>query len=489
MKTKIYNSLFSKTMIILFCLFIAINPFFQPKRVEANPVVLFGAVGLITMGLIGAGYIRDAAYTPEQQNQINEKATQYLQEAFPDPIDYNKQMNILQNLNEKAINGEDIDWSKYSGKALYAVLKGVVDVVWPNSNSNMVDPPTDTESLYSYIGQVNGVHYYYGMNSSSSMIKDGTYSYAVSGLKTKSRFDNGNAKYYFIRLGAPVSMKSKYPSNYVGGVLYYLNSDGQIKNCDSMHLNTSYDFGTSCGVLGFTRIGATSQLLNYLNGSMSFADITAKTANKVKLPTRLPQTVINNINNYIDGSTENLIVNPTPEELPTLPDGYNPNTDDLINLPGYEDVTLDQPGSEAPEPTPTPTPPEPTPEYNGDKWVNPIGDFMDGLLKFMKAAFVPTLSLNLDALNSMPDNLSEKFPFSLPGDLIRLFSVFQAEPVPFAFDWELDFTAVGAGKIPIKGDLSMFDEYAPLFRNLAFIAFIIGLAWKTFGMFFGGGDE
>ena len=131
MKTKIYNSLFSKTMIILFCLFIAINPFFQPKRVEANPVVLFGAVGLITMGLIGAGYIRDAAYTPEQQNQINEKATQYLQEAFPDPIDYNKQMNILQNLNEKAINGEEVDWSKYSGKALYAVLKGVVDVVWP----------------------------------------------------------------------------------------------------------------------------------------------------------------------------------------------------------------------------------------------------------------------------------------------------------------------------------------------------------------------
>ena len=220
-------------------------------------------------------------------------------------------------------------------------------------------------------------------------------------------------------------------------------------------------------------------------------NITAKTANKIKLPTRLPQTVINNINNYIDGSTENLIINPTPEELPTLPDGYNPNTDDLINLPGYEDVTPDQEPTDMPDPTPTPVEPTPTPEgdYNGDRWVNPIGDFMDGLLKFMKAAFVPTLSLNLDALNSMPDNLSEKFPFSLPGDLVRLFSVFQAEPVPFAFDWEIDFTAVGAGKIPIKGDLSMFDEYAPLFRNLAFIAFIIGLAWKTFGMFFGGGDE
>ncbi|WP_278581601.1 hypothetical protein [Eubacterium callanderi] len=462
MKTKIYNSLFSKTMIILFCLFIAINPFFQPKRVEANPVVLFGAVGLITMGLIGAGYIRDAAYTPEQQNQINEKATQYLQEAFPDPIDYNKQMNILQNLNEKAINGEEVDWSKYSGKALYAVLKGVVDVVWPFTVPD------------NFIGTINR-YYILALKDGEGLLLEVDKS-TVNGCPSINYLSSDNYGWNRYRC----SSFNQRPSN---GIIFYhyIKEGGHIyKEGPTIYPDSDFYFSSNNAFI--------KKMLTSSN-VQKVPNITAKTANKVKLPTRLPQTVINNINNYYNGDTENLTIALTPEELPTLPDGYNPNTDDLINLPGYEDVTPDQEPSGDPEPTPTPTPPEPTPEYNGDRWVNPIGDFMDGLLKFMKAAFVPTLSLNLDALNSMPDNLSEKFPFSLPGDLVRLFSVFQAEPVPFAFDWEIDFTPVGAGKIPIKGDLSMFDEYAPLFRNLAFIAFIIGLAWKTFGMFFGGGDE
>lgn len=478
MKTKIYNSLFSKTMIILFCLFIAINPFFQPKRVEANPVVLFGAVGLITMGLIGAGYIRDAAYTPEQQNQINEKATQYLQEAFPDPIDYNKQMNILQNLNEKAINGEDIDWSKYSGKALYAVLKGVVDVVWPYKMTDAQENQLLSGGVY-FLGCVgNTAISYTTQNYKGKPIFNFAQNYGSNVLFNMGNVKSAPAKLIFYNLNIQTG---RWQNSYGGGdssrVTWATYETGYLYNVGNYVLNVPKD-------------GPIAKILLGGSNHTNVPNISKKVANKVKLPTRLPQTVINNINNYIDGSTENLIVNPTPEELPTLPDGYNPNTDDLINLPGYEDVTPDQEPSTDPEPTPTPEPtPEPTPDYNGDHWVNPIGDFMDGLLKFMKAAFVPTLSLNLDALNSMPDNLSEKFPFSLPGDLVRLFGVFQAEPVPFAFDWEMDFTSVGAGKIPIKGDLTMFDKYAPLFRNLAFIAFIIGLAWKTFGMFFGGGDE
>lgn len=489
MDMKIYRNIHLRVISILMCLLLAVIPFFHPKKVNANPAIVFvGIISILATGMIAGKYVSDTVLTPEQINNANDYCTANLQTAFPDPAEYNKQLTALQNLDNDIRAGKDIDWSKYSGKALYAVLKGVVDVVWPNSNSNMVEPPTDTESLYSYIGQVNGVHYYYGMNSSSSMIKDGTYSYAVSGLKTKSRFDNDNTKYYFIHLGAPVSMKSKYPSNYVGGVLYYLNSDGQIKNCDSMHLNTSYDFGTSCGVLGFTRIGATSQLLNYLNGSMSFADITAKTANKVKLPTRLPQTVINNINNYIDGSTENLIVNPTPDELPQLPEGYNPVTDDLPDLPGYEDVTPDQEPTTDPEPTPTPPDPTPTPpEYNGDEWVNPIGNFFDGLLKFMKAAFVPTLSLDLSALSNMPENFTDKFPFSLPSDIVSIFGVINADPVAPSFSFTFPLSYVGGEDMDASFNLDNFNDAAAVIRSLLLLVVVVLLAWKTYGLV--GGDS
>lgn len=470
-----------KSTAILLSLFLFIIPFFQPKKVKAvigvDDAIL---AATIATALIAGRYVQtNVLYTPEQMNQINEKWTANLQTAFPDPDDYNHQMNVLQNLNQKLLNGEEVDWSKYSGKALYAVLKGVVDVVWPEQGTGSI---THGKNL-KYIGTAFGYEYYV---ASDIKVSYTGWNYAD--------LDNQSGDYdCFV----------KNDVSYLNTRIHWKNlKTGEEDGCTSSTAITLLVWPNKIRIYRFTGGLTDKQYGIYsifnvpgvsypsVSNPQYVPNINAKTANKVKLPTRLPQTVINNINNYIDNSTENLIIAPTTDELPTLPDNYNPVTDDLINLPGYEDVTPDQEPSTDPEPTPTPEPtPEPTPDYNGDRWVNPIGDFMDGLLKFMKAAFVPTLSLNLDALNSMPDNLSEKFPFSLPGDLVRLFGVFQAEPVPFAFDWEMDFTSVGAGKIPIKGDLTMFDKYAPLFRNLAFIAFIIGLAWKTFGMFFGGGDE
>lgn len=481
MELKIKRNVSLKVISVLLSLLIAIMPFFQPKRVQANPLIVGAAcIASILLGMKAAGYANNIILTPEQMTATNEELTANLQAVFPDPTEYNKQLNALQNLDNDLKAGKDIDWSKYSGKALYAVLKGVVDVVWPTI-------PEDESQGRTLLGTYGNNRLYVTLNPETTEGMWPTIKIPYFPLTGWYFEDYGSYKNCIVN-----NVIAKDGKRYAG---FYVD----IVGSSNYRINRPGSFGFSFFVSPFPdwSVGLDNDLiltkfLGLATGdqtSIYRPDFKNKLPNKVKLPTRLPQTVINNITNYIDGSTENLIVNPTLDELPQLPEGYNPNTDDLPDLPGYEDVTPDQPGSEAPEPTPTPTPPEPTPEYNGDKWVNPIGDFMDGLLKFMKAAFVPTLSLNLDALNSMPDNLSEKFPFSLPGDLIRLFGIFQAEPVPFAFDWEVDFTSVGAGKIPIKGDLSMFDEHAPLFRNLAFIAFIIGLAWKTFGMFFGGGDE
>lgn len=475
MEIKITKKIILRILALLLCFYLAIIPFFQPKKVKANPLAGIAIVGVgVMVGMIGTRFVNQAFVPADKVNEINEKTTTYLQEAFPDPVEYNKQLGIIENLGNDLLAGKDIDWSKYSGKALYAVLKGVVDVVWPTTMTE--DQLAALPNYYIFMGYTGNVAVFISYEASQ-----------FNGFPVFTLIDTtADRHYYNMSNLTPKSTSINVYAYNISSNRWY-NPYGGTNSSPSIYSTPSAGYTAPYGnrTLFLNKDNYLDMVLSGQN-TQKVPNISAKTANKLKLPTRLPQTVINNINNFIDGSTENLIVNPTPEELPTLPEGYNPNTDDLINLPGYEDVTPDQPGSEAPEPTPTP---EPTPEYNGDKWVNPIGDFMDGLLKFMKAAFVPTLSLNLDALNSMPDNLSEKFPFSLPGDLVRLFSVFQAEPVPFAFDWEVDFTSVGAGKIPIKGDLSMFDEYAPLFRNLAFIAFIIGLAWKTFGMFFGGGDE
>ncbi|MCB6569169.1 hypothetical protein LI142_06595 [Eubacterium limosum] len=475
MNVKISRFVNLKILAVTLAVIIAIMPFFQPKKVQASPL-LIGIVALLTTGMIAGGYARDTILTPEQINNANDYCTANLQAAFPDPAEYNKQLGILQNLDNDIKAGKDIDWSKYSGKALYAVLKGVVDVVGPTQEQAVV---TDNEYFFSYYYD-GYITWKPGRNWIVSKKPSWPYRCAGTNYATGQSFDSlgiGEKKNHHPMTGTVDAQLFFYGSS--GKKSLYFYSDTYYFKDEIMPIYRPLD-------------GMDPYCKNVLLGGNGYLvpNITAKTANKVKLPTRLPQTVINNINNYYNGDTENLTIAPTPEELPTLPDGYNPVTNDLPDLPGYVDVTPDQEPTTDPEPTPTPPDPTPTPpEYNGDEWVNPIGDFFDGLLKFMKAAFIPTLSLNLDALSAVPDNLGEKFPFSLPSDIIGMVTMFQAEPVPIEISFNIPTHIFGYQDIPIKGDTSFMDDYMPAIRNLIFLLFLFSLAWSTFNMFFGGGDD
>lgn len=454
------RNVFTRGIVLAFCLFLAVLPFFQPKKVQASPLLL-GITALLTTGMIAGRYVQtNVLYTPEQMNQINEKWTENLQAAFPDPADYNQQMNVLQNLNQKLLNGEEVDWSKYSGKALYAVLKGVVDVVWPFTVPD------------NFIGTINS-YYILALKDGEGLLLEVDKS-TVNGCPSINYLSSDNYGWNRYRC----SSFNQRPSN---GIIFYhyIKEGGHIyKEGPTIYPDSDFYFSSNNTFI--------KKMLTSSN-VQKVPNMTAKTANKVKLPTRLPQTVINNINNYIDGSTENLIINPTPEELPQLPEGYNPNTDELPDLPGYEDVTPDQEPTTGPEPTPTPPDPTPTPpEYNGDEWVNPIGNFFDGLLKFMKAAFIPTLSLNLDALNTVPDNLGSKFPFCLPGDIVNVLTMFVAEPQPPPVKLVLPFSVLGGQDQEFEADISVIDDKMETIRTLIFLMFLVGLAWFLFDHYMGG---
>lgn len=454
------RNVFTRGIVLAFCLFLAVLPFFQPKKVQASPLLL-GITALLTTGMIAGRYVQtNVLYTPEQMNQINEKWTENLQAAFPDPADYNQQMNVLQNLNQKLLNGEEVDWRKYSGKALSAVLKGVVDVVWPFTVPD------------NFIGTINS-YYILALKDGEGLLLEVDKS-TVNGCPSINYLSSDNYGWNRYRC----SSFNQRPSN---GIIFYhyIKEGGHIyKEGPTIYPDSDFYFSSNNTFI--------KKMLTSSN-VQKVPNMTAKTANKVKLPTRLPQTVINNINNYIDGSTENLIINPTPEELPQLPEGYNPNTDELPDLPGYEDVTPDQEPTTDPEPTPTPPDPTPTPpEYNGDEWVNPIGNFFDGLLKFMKAAFIPTLSLNLDALNTVPDNLGSKFPFCLPGDIVNVLTMFVAEPQPPPVKLVLPFSVLGGQDQEFEADISVIDDKMETIRTLIFLMFLVGLAWFLFDHYMGG---
>ncbi|WP_195539249.1 hypothetical protein [Eubacterium maltosivorans] len=483
MVIKISKSIFLKFIAILLCLFIAVMPFFQPKKVLANPVIgILGIAAGISVGMAGMHFIDKVIYTPEQLNEINDNFTANLQAAFPDPAEYNKQLTTLQNLDNDIRAGKDIDWSKYSGKALYAVLKGVVDVVWPNSEYQSESNILNNYKYYSSVGNYD--LYYFNLKY---MGKE------FDLPRTMWNVDNYDGTQYRLRYpktdGGRYQLAELFAS--VNRITGNVETSGQFycylhKDTNELNEATGYfSFTSELGKAVFASLGIASFNQNVAN----VQNIKSKTANKVKLPTRLPQSVINNINNYIDNSTENLIIAPTVDELPTLPDNYNPNTDELPDIPGYVDVTPDQEPTTDPDPTPTPTPePTPTPpEYNGDEWVNPIGNFFDGLLKFMKAAFVPTLSLDLSALSNMPENFTDKFPFSLPSDIVSIFGVINADPVAPSFSFTFPLSYVGGEDMDASFNLDAFNDAAAVIRSLLLLVVVVLLAWKTYGLV--GGDS
>lgn len=469
MEMKINKNIYLKLIAVLLCIYIAISSFCQPKKVYANPVLLGGIAITLIAGMIAAGYARDAVVPAERLNELNEQATANLQSAFPNPAEYNQQLGILENLSNDLLAGKDVDWSKYSGKAIYAISKAVIDVLYPYSH---VVPVNEM-----FLGSVGSYSFtFQGIETGSiDLYQDACFPLTTPGWQTDS--------------DGPVLLNRKLFKSGQTLIVGYKKL-GYIKLYQSDSLKNG-------ALLWADSSGANAVVMNFYGGSnvqflptyQSFfighqnvqyvPNITAKTTNKVKLPTRLPPSVINNYNNYIDGSVENLIINPTEDELPQLPDNYNPVTDDPPDLDGYQDVTPDQEPSDTPDPTPTSTPTPSTPEYDGSSWIKPIGDFFAGLLSFLKDALIPTQTVDFSPLQNMSTDFANKFPFSLPGDIGKLFGVLQAEPRRPEFQMTFDLSKVGVPGDPIVWDLKFeqWDGAAAIVKTALYIGFLIGLVF------------
>lgn len=79
-------------------------------------------------------------------------------------------------------------------------------------------------------------------------------------------------------------------------------------------------------------------------------------------------------------------------------------------------------------------------------------------------------------INWSIEGLGEKFPFSIPFDLIAFFTVLNAEPEIPEIQGTID---LGLVQWDIDWDLEEFNSLASLLRNLEFIGFCIALALIT----------
>ena len=139
-------------------------------------------------------------------------------------------------------------------------------------------------------------------------------------------------------------------------------------------------------------------------------------------------------------------------DLPGILDGVIGGT---IPWPDIIDIIKDLPVDPTPEPKPEPEP-KPDPELPEIPAVLPQG-----------------------VLDKLKD-LSGKFPFCIPFDLVDCFKSFGSNEVAEAPKWDLTFRIPGTNKdYEFSVDLSMFDKYISIFRSGVLILFLIGLILGT----------
>lgn len=77
-------------------------------------------------------------------------------------------------------------------------------------------------------------------------------------------------------------------------------------------------------------------------------------------------------------------------------------------------------------------------------------------------------------------DLSGKFPFCIPFDLVDCYKSFATKDNAEAPKWDIDFTIPGTNQeYHFSVDLAMFDKYIPIFRSGVLILFFIGLLLAT----------
>lgn len=89
----------------------------------------------------------------------------------------------------------------------------------------------------------------------------------------------------------------------------------------------------------------------------------------------------------------------------------------------------------------------------------------------------PDFDFNIPDLNWSLGDLSQKFPFSIPFDLVAFYTLLNADPVAPAIDANIPLGGFYTWRF--QADFSQFDNYAVIIRNVEYIGFVVTLIYIT----------
>lgn len=510
-----------RVLAFLMVFFVLISPFYGLKKVKANPVAIGGSaiVALILSGLAAQGLISgEYKVTAAQLTQINDLAQAQL------ALEGATAVAAAQKLGDALAAGVESAKIKAfaTGGVIWAFLSAIQEVLFPDRSISESELPSSIKgNLFATIGDYN---FYCEVFDSALLAK--------APFPVYGGWRIGNIASYGTQLGYISKYKgfSSYTpinicfvcvlntlTNNQSGFLYYDNGGGMI----CMWRDSVYDAAEFTPIMdALLNVSATPENVVYDNSYVS----NLQYHDSITVPTVLPQTVINNINNW-DGTSDLVLAPPLPYDVP--------DDESLVVDPTY--------GGEVIDPT---DPVDPPAEEEGislpwlsallallglgkltgidegvlsgidsivDGISSTIQDVIDGVKttagEWATAATVaitsaisgiqsgissiadtishafdpPSKDIDWDKLKNSGSIIFTKFPFSIPADLKFLVGLLVSDPQAPKWTVVFPFSIAGdwAQDAEFVLDFSVIDGFMVIVRNIELLAFIFGMVFMT----------
>lgn len=514
-----------RVLAFLMVFFVLISPFYGIKKVKANPVAIGGSaiVALILSGLAAQGLISgEYKVTAAQLTQINDLAQAQL------ALEGATAVAAAQKLGDALAAGAESAKIKAlaTGGVIYAFLQAIQDTLFSTDVTKDTSLlPVDSQFIAQNVRY--GMFYSYNTEYFSSMpvmsllgIAGNTYYFTCSNIKIKNPVIYSN---YANAIKFSVYDKTKESFLVLDGSTYY-HSLSLSYTWPPSAISPNKAFVLSL-VPTYGPQTCQSILIDLLVGSHYTSEATTISKQEnITIPTVLPSTVSDNINNW-DGTSDLVLAPPFPYDIP--------DDESLVVDPTY--------GGEVIDPT---DPVDPPAEEEGislpwlsallallglgkltgidegvlsgidsivDGITSTIQDVIDGVkttagewATAATAAITTAISGIQSGISSIADTISHvfdppskdidwdklkssgsviftKFPFSIPADLKFLVGLLVSDPqapkwtvtVPFSIagDWAQD------GEFEL--DFSVIDGFMVIVRNIELLAFIFGMVFMT----------
>lgn len=441
-----------KKQVIIICLFTFLFvPFNKPKITHAEPITLTaGTVMLVSALVLGCGYV---ITNREMMADITYRMLDYIAE------------DII------------IDGGKYVLDITTDVLNTVRSTIeqLPTYEVYRTLPMEQkgdlVGGLYSYTTPI----FYRGYTSEKPYILwQGTVTEANKGISFRNLTDGvSNSLYgYELKVGDVVSLGSYFNTGSQSLVSIYINGLNQGKNIaiDNTPWMETIKFYVETGMkLGSVAIGAGSYVIPYTSA--------------------LKEGVT------IEKERENLGVGNGVISVPLNPPfEWDSVTEDtpLISIPKVDgmDISIDK------DLTKPENPDVPIPPTTGDsifdkilEWLSsllgallkPLVDLLQGILDFLKSLVIPEKFIDID-FKPLYFSFADKFPFSIPFDLINIFKQFNAvkkEPIFYVDMSGFSSNRYSRGEVGFEIDLTKFEDLFEIIRFFTLVGFVVTIALKT----------